>query len=58
MKKKVFDGDVKYHLGLTSDRETDSGKKINLSIAPNPSHLETVGAVVEGISRAKQDKRY
>ena len=55
--EKVFDGDVKYHLGLTSDRETDSGKKINLSIAPNPSHLETVGAVVEGISRAKQDKK-
>ena len=54
--EKVFDGDVKYHLGWTSDRETDSGKKINLSIAPNPSHLETVGAVVEGISRAKQDK--
>ena len=54
--EKVFDGDVNYHLGWTSDRETDSGKKINLSIAPNPSHLETVGAVVEGISRAKQDK--
>ncbi len=54
--EQVFDGDVKYHLGWTSDRETDSGKKINLSIAPNPSHLETVGAVVEGISRAKQDK--
>ena len=55
--EKIFDGDVKYHLGLTSDRETDSGKKINLSIAPTPSHLETVGAVVEGISRAKQDKK-
>ena len=55
--EKIFDGDVKYHLGLTSDRETDSGKKINLSIAPNPSHLETVGAVVEGLSRAKQDKK-
>ncbi len=54
--EKVFDGDVKYHLGWTSDRETDTGKSINLSIAPNPSHLETVGSVVEGISRAKQDK--
>ena len=54
--EKVFDGDVKYHLGLTSNRKTDSGKKIHLSIAPNPSHLETVGAVVEGIARAKQDK--
>ncbi len=56
--QEVFDGDVKYHLGLTSDRETDSGKKINLSIAPNPSHLETVGAVVEGIARSKQDAKY
>lgn len=53
--EKVFDGDVKYHMGWTSDRETDNGKKINLNIAPNPSHLETVGAVVEGITRAKQD---
>lgn len=56
--EKVFDGDVKYHLGWTSDRTTDNGNKINLSIAPNPSHLETVGAVVEGITRAKQDKFY
>ncbi|MFD1062857.1 2-oxoglutarate dehydrogenase E1 component [Winogradskyella litorisediminis] len=54
--EQIFDGDVKYHLGWTSDRETDQGKRINLTIAPNPSHLETVGAVVEGISRAKQDK--
>ncbi|MQP25178.1 2-oxoglutarate dehydrogenase E1 component [Flavobacterium sp. LMO8] len=53
-----FDGDVKYHLGLTSDRLTDSGKKINLNLAPNPSHLETVGAVIEGIARAKQDSFY
>ncbi|MBQ0767725.1 MAG: 2-oxoglutarate dehydrogenase E1 component [Bizionia sp.] len=56
--EKVFDGDVKYHLGWTSNRETKSGKEINLSIAPNPSHLETVGAVVEGIVRAKQDQFY
>lgn len=53
-----FDGDVKYHLGLTSDRITNSGKKINLNLAPNPSHLETVGAVIEGIARAKQDRLY
>ena len=56
--QEVFDGDVKYHLGWTSNRKTDSGKQINLSIAPNPSHLETVGAVVEGIVRAKQDEFY
>lgn len=54
--EKVFDGDVKYHLGWTSNRETYNNKKISLSIAPNPSHLETVGAVVQGIARAKQDK--
>nr|WP_294934064.1 2-oxoglutarate dehydrogenase E1 component [uncultured Flavobacterium sp.] len=54
----LFDGDVKYHLGLTADRQTQNGKKINVNLAPNPSHLETVGAVIEGISRAKQDKYY
>lgn len=54
----IFDGDVKYHLGWTSDRQTKSGNKIKMSIAPNPSHLETVGAVVEGITRAKQDRYY
>ena len=56
--QEIFDGDVKYHLGWTSYRKTDTGKKIHLSIAPNPSHLETVGAVVEGITRAKQDKNH
>lgn len=53
-----FDGDVKYHLGWTSTRKTDSGKEIHLNIAPNPSHLETVGAVVQGIVRAKQDDHH
>ena len=56
--KEYFDGDVKYHLGLTSERTTKSGKKININLAPNPSHLETVGAVIEGITRAKQDKYF
>jgi 2-oxoglutarate dehydrogenase E1 component len=56
--KEYFDGDVKYHLGLTSERKTKSGKKININLAPNPSHLETVGAVIEGIARAKQDKYF
>lgn len=54
----AFDGDVKYHLGWTACRETDSGKKININLPPNPSHLETVGSLVEGITRGKQDKRY
>ena len=56
--QEYFDGDVKYHLGLTSERTTESGKKINLNLAPNPSHLETVGAVIEGITRAKQDRHF
>ena len=56
--QEVFDGDVKYHLGWTSIRQTDKGKKINMTIAPNPSHLETVGAVVQGIARAKQDDHH
>ncbi|HEX8269934.1 MAG TPA: 2-oxoglutarate dehydrogenase E1 component [Flavobacterium sp.] len=54
----LFDGDVKYHLGLTSDRLTKTGKSINVNLAPNPSHLETVGAVIEGITRAKQDRYF
>jgi 2-oxoglutarate dehydrogenase E1 component len=56
--QEIFDGDVKYHLGWTSDRKSDKGNKIKMNIAPNPSHLETVGAVVEGIARAKQDAHY
>lgn len=57
-KQDIFDGDVKYHLGWTSCRKTDNGKEININLAPNPSHLETVGAVVEGIARGKQDRHY
>ena len=56
--QEYFDGDVKYHLGLTADKVTSAGKKININLAPNPSHLETVGAVIEGITRAKQDKYF
>ena len=56
--QEYFDGDVKYHLGLTSERKTKTGKSININLAPNPSHLETVGAVIEGITRAKQDKYF
>ena len=54
----IFDGDVKYHLGWTSMRETDSGKMMNMNIAPNPSHLETVNSIVEGIARSKQDSSH
>ncbi|MRI62620.1 2-oxoglutarate dehydrogenase E1 component [Ornithobacterium rhinotracheale] len=53
-----FDGDVKYHLGSTTYTETPKGKKVKINLAPNPSHLETVDAVVEGIARAKADLEY
>ncbi|MFL5243856.1 MAG: 2-oxoglutarate dehydrogenase E1 component [Gemmataceae bacterium] len=49
------DGDVKYHLGFSSDRTTSSGAPIHVSLSPNPSHLEAVDPVVEGRTRAKQD---
>ncbi|MFO0680255.1 MAG: 2-oxoglutarate dehydrogenase E1 component [Polyangiaceae bacterium] len=49
-------GDVKYHLGYSSDRLTASGAKVHLTLAFNPSHLEWVNPVVEGRTRAKQDR--
>ncbi len=49
------EGDVKYHQGAVGERETRSGRKISLTLSPNPSHLEAVDPVVEGIVRAKQD---
>lgn len=51
-------GDVKYHLGYENEVETDSGKKVHLSLMPNPSHLETVGALVQGMARSRIDSRY
>ena len=55
---KSFEGDVKYHMGYTSQYPTDGGKSVGISLCPNPSHLETVNPVVEGISRAKLDHQY
>ncbi len=49
-------GDVKYHLGASGVRRTASGKEIAVSMASNPSHLEAVDPVVEGIVRPKQDR--
>jgi multifunctional 2-oxoglutarate metabolism enzyme len=49
-------GDVKYHLGASGVRRSASGKEIVVSMAPNPSHLEAVDPVVEGIVRPKQDR--
>ena len=53
-----FGGDVKYHLGYSTDVNTNSGKSVHLSLCPNPSHLETVNGVVEGMSRSKIDFKY
>jgi len=49
-------GDVKYHLGYSSDRTLPDGRSMHLSLAFNPSHLEIVDPVVEGRVRAKQDR--
>ncbi len=53
-----FDGDVKYHLGSTIKKTLKSNKQITMNLVPNPSHLETVGAVAEGIARAKIEEDY
>ncbi len=53
-----IDGDVKYHLGLTLDKTYQNGKTIKMNLVPNPSHLETVAPVAEGITRAKIDDDY
>ncbi|MDD4575381.1 MAG: 2-oxoglutarate dehydrogenase E1 component [Bacteroidales bacterium] len=51
-------GDVKYHLGQTSVFKTESSTDVSLTLAPNPSHLEAVDTVVQGISRSKIDSKY
>ncbi|MBE50657.1 MAG: 2-oxoglutarate dehydrogenase E1 component [Flavobacteriales bacterium] len=51
-------GDVKYHNGETSIQTCSNGNKIKLSLSPNPSHLEAVDPVVQGITRAKIDEMY
>ncbi len=48
-------GDVKYHLGYTSETKTNNGKEVELTLSPNPSHLEAVNPVVEGLTRARID---
>ena len=53
-----FSGDVKYHLGFSTDVVTAGGKKVHLSLCPNPSHLEAVDPVVEGLTRSKIDFKY
>jgi 2-oxoglutarate dehydrogenase E1 component len=55
--KYLGSGDVKYHLGYSTDHVTALGHKVHLTLAFNPSHLEWVNPVVEGRVRAKQDRR-
>ena len=50
-------GDVKYHLGAEGTHRTPAGKSVDISLSPNPSHLEFVGPVVDGRARAKQTSR-
>lgn len=52
------DGDVKYHLGFSTQRVTSKGAKVDIKMVPNPSHLESVDPVVEGFARAKADIMY
>ena len=54
----TIDGDVKYHLGHTTVHKTVDGNEVVMNIAPNPSHLEAVDPVVEGIARAKINNDY
>lgn len=54
----VFSGDVKYHLGSSKAIKTANGEEVKINLTPNPSHLETVAALVEGICRAKVDVVY
>ncbi len=55
--KAQGDGDVKYHLGYACDTVTACGRQMHLSLASNPSHLEIVDPIVEGIARAKQNRK-
>ena len=54
----LISGDVKYHLGFTSFQQCNNGRNVKLNLTPNPSHLEAVNPVVQGICRAKLDSQY
>ncbi|MEP6470676.1 MAG: 2-oxo acid dehydrogenase subunit E2, partial [Acidobacteriota bacterium] len=51
------EGDVKYHQGAHGTHETSTGRKVEITVPANPSHLEAVDPVVEGMVRAKEDRR-
>lgn len=54
----ISQGDVKYHLGYENEVVTDYGKKVKLKLMPNPSHLEAVGPIVQGMVRSRIDSVY
>ena len=56
--ESVLLGDVKYHLGFDKEITTDKGKNVKLLLVPNPSHLETVAPIVEGLSRSRIENEY
>jgi 2-oxoglutarate dehydrogenase E1 component len=58
MDQTMGSGDVKYHMGYSSDVTTPDGKTVHLKLCPNPSHLEAVDPVVVGFARAKADVMY
>jgi 2-oxoglutarate dehydrogenase E1 component len=57
-KDAIFEGDVKYHLGYTSKVKTTFGKEVKLNLCPNPSHLESVNPVAQGLVRSKVKRHY
>jgi 2-oxoglutarate dehydrogenase E1 component len=54
----IWNGDVKYHLGYENEVMTDFGKKVKLKLMPNPSHLEAVGPIVQGMVRSRINSVY
>lgn len=56
--EEISQGDVKYHLGYENQVTTDHGNKVKLKLVPNPSHLETVAPIVQGIVRSQIEKNY
>ena len=53
---RSYSGDVKYHLGITQQRQLQNGRNLTISLLPNPSHLEAVNPLVVGLARAKQQR--
>lgn len=53
-----FEGDVKYHLGYNTMQKTKAGTEVEITLAPNPSHLEAVNPIVKGMVRSKLDHKY